>query len=348
MKASVVAPYNGFFENIQVDIYSSTPKYLQLAHSILKAIERGKIKKNILLPSLNELTYNLEISRETADKGYKYLQNLGVLNSIPGKGHYITTTEIKEERKICLMINKISDEKKVFYDAFVAELGMDIPIDFYVYNSDFLLFKKLFNRKSDYSHYLIMPHFLDNAAKAEELINTIDKSKLILLDKQLDSVTGKYGSVYEDFKRDIYTALETALVPLSRYDTLKLIFPEKSYYPKDIVQGFNSFCLQYAFDREVISCLNEHEITRGEVYICLTEESLIQLLEKVESKGLKVGKDVGVISYNESPMKRIILDGITTISTDYKQMGKMAADMVKNGYRDKVTLPFTINIRPSL
>ena len=104
-----------FFENVKMDMYSATPKYLQLAHSIIEAIECGKIQKNILLPSLNELTYNLEISRETADKGYKYLQHLGVLNAVPGKGHYIITTEIKQELKVCLLINKISDEKKVFY-----------------------------------------------------------------------------------------------------------------------------------------------------------------------------------------------------------------------------------------
>ena len=141
--SNVTAPHNKFFENIQVDMHSATPKYLQLAHSILEAIESGKIHKNILLPSLNELTYNLEISRETADKSYKYLQHLGVLNAIPGKGHYVTTTEIKQVLKVCLLINKISDEKKVFYDAFVANLGTHVPIDFYIYNNDFKLFNRL-------------------------------------------------------------------------------------------------------------------------------------------------------------------------------------------------------------
>jgi len=348
MKSSVAAAYDGFFENIQVDMYSSTPKYLQLAHSILNAIENGKIQKNILLPSLNELTYNLEISRETADKGYKYLQSMGVLDAIPGKGHFVTTTEVKQELKICLMINKISDEKRVFYDALVAELGMDIPIDFYIYNSDFLLFKKLLSRKSDYSHYLIMPHFLENSEKATSLINSIDKDKLILLDKQLKGIKGKYGAVYENFKQDIYTALEKALAPLSKYHTLKLVFPEKSYFPEDIVQGFNLFCLQYAFERETIDSIADRSLSKGEVYICLTENSLIELLEKAEETDLKVGKDIGVISYNESPMKRIILDGITTISTDYKQMGTAAANMIKSGYRDSVELPFTLNLRPSL
>jgi len=341
-------PHKSFFENIQVDMYSATPKYLQLAHSILGAIELGKIEKNILLPSLNELTFNLEISRETADKGYKYLQHLGVLNSIPGKGHYITTTEIKQELRVCLLMNKISDEKKVFYDAFIDNLGAHVPIDFYIYNNDFKLFKKLLAQKNDYSHYAIMPHFLDNSEEAEALINTIPKDKLILLDKSLPGVKGKYGCVFENFRKDIYKALEQALYQLSKYHTIKLVFPNNSYFPEDIINGFNSFCLQYAFEREVIHNVKDQEFKAGVVYICLTENHLIELIEKIELIDLIVGHDIGIISYNETPMKKFILDGITTISTDYKHMGVLAAEMIAKGYREKVELPFKLNLRASL
>ena len=61
------------FECIFIDYYSSTPKYLQLANSIIKAIGDGRISKNDILPSINELSYNFEISRDTAEKAYKYL-----------------------------------------------------------------------------------------------------------------------------------------------------------------------------------------------------------------------------------------------------------------------------------
>jgi len=43
---------------------------------------------------------------------------------------------------------------------------------------------------------------------------------------------------------------------------------------------------------------------------------------------LVVGRDVGVISYNETPMKKIILDGITTISTDFEMMGRRVAEVI--------------------
>lgn len=48
------------------------------------------------------------------------------------------------------------------------------------------------------------------------------------------------------------------------------------------------------------------------------------LIEKIIETKLEVGKQVGVISYNETPLKKIILNGITTISTDFHLMGGKA------------------------
>ena len=39
------------------------------------------------------------------------------------------------------------------------------------------------NKHNDYSHYIIIPHFVDGGSKAYEIINTLPKDKLILLDK---------------------------------------------------------------------------------------------------------------------------------------------------------------------
>lgn len=339
-----------FFNSVFIDTYSSTPKYLQLAHSMMEAIESGKLQKDELLPSLNELTSNLEISKETADKGYKYLQDMGVLKKVPGKGHYIANSDLRQQIKICLMINKLSSEKKVFYDAFVQTLGEHASVSFYIYNSDFSLFKKQFNQNgwNYYSHYVIMPHFVDGASYAYELINTIPREKLIILDKRVKKIEGRYGCIYENFRKDIYQALEKALDRLSKYHTLKLVFPEHSYYPEEITEGFHQFCQQYAFERKVIGNVKTEVLNRGEVFICLTENDLVTLVERIRLTELEVGRDVGIISYNETPLKKYILNGITTISTDYYQMGIAAANMILGDYRDETELPFRLKLRASL
>src|SRR6478609_10356366 len=94
------------FEHIKLDDHSATPKYHQLANSIIDAIQAGKISKNDILPSINELSYEFEISRDTAEKGYKYLKNMGVLGSVPGKGYFIKSIEVDQQIKIFLLFNK--------------------------------------------------------------------------------------------------------------------------------------------------------------------------------------------------------------------------------------------------
>jgi len=65
------------FKHLFIDFYSATPKYLQLSNSIVKAINEGKLRKDDILPSINELSFEFEISRDTAEKGYKHLKKLG-------------------------------------------------------------------------------------------------------------------------------------------------------------------------------------------------------------------------------------------------------------------------------
>jgi DNA-binding transcriptional regulator YhcF (GntR family) len=86
---------NSISQYIFIDYYSATPKYLQLADSISKAIGEGKITMDEVLPSINEISFEFEISRDTAEKGYKYLKKKGTLGSIPGKGYFVKNTEVK-------------------------------------------------------------------------------------------------------------------------------------------------------------------------------------------------------------------------------------------------------------
>ena len=338
-----------FFDFIHIDEYSATPKYLQLTNSILTAIEAGKIHKNDMLPSINELSYELEISRDTAEKGYKYLKKIGVIASIPGKGYYIASTDFRQTLRICLFFNKLSSHKKLMYDAFVAALGDHVAVDFYIYNNDCKLFKRMLADKMEgYSHYVVVPHFIEGGENAYEIINTIPKEKLVLLDKKVPGVDGEYAAVYENFESDIYNALEQAKDVLSKYHTIKLIFPDKSYYPKEIKKGLLRFCQQYAFNHKVVSNIAAEPIEEGEVYVNLMEDDLVELIEKIISLKLKVGKQVGVISYNETPLKKIILDGITTVSTDFYQMGAIAAKMILENSRSHVEVPFHLTLRPSL
>jgi len=338
-----------FFKHIEIDIFSATPKYIQLAQSVIKAIGEGWLKENDVLPSINELSHEFDVSRDTAEKAYKYLKNIGVLGSVPGKGYFVTDHEVKSSIRVFLLFNKLSTHKKIIYDSFVKTLGNEAAIDFYIYNNDFSIFKKLIEKADkSHTHFVIIAHFLDRNEKAFEILNTIPKEKLILLDKLVPGVDGDFSAVYEDFEVDIYTVLEKALEPLKKYEKLGIILPEKTYVPKEIVEGFKKFCSQYAFAAEILHDIKTKELETGVAYICLIEDDLVALVERISITKLIIGKNIGVISYNETPLKRIILKGITTISTDFEQMGKEAAQLVLTGEKKQVAIPFHLKLRPSL
>jgi DNA-binding transcriptional regulator YhcF (GntR family) len=342
-------PSENIYRIIAIDELSVTPKYLQLINSILKGIEEKRILKDDILPSINDLSYEMDISRDTCERAYRHLKKLHIVQSIPGKGFFIAHTEFNKRIKIFLLFNKLSTHKKIIYDAFAAALNDKAAIDFYIYNNDFSFFKELLNSKrDDYNYYVIIPHFLDGGEKAYEIIDQIPKERLILMDKLLPEVKGKFGAVYENFEKDIYEALEQALDHLKKYHTIKIIFPEYTYHAREILNGFHRFCHQYAFNYAIIHDIDPEEIQKGVVYISLMENDLVVLIEKILASRFEVGSEVGVISYNETPLKRIILQGITTISTDFEKMGQIAAEMILKNNREHVEIPFTLTLRPSL
>jgi DNA-binding LacI/PurR family transcriptional regulator len=55
-----------------------------------------------------------------------------------------------------------------------------------------------------------------------------------------------------------------------------------------------------------------------------------------------------LISYNETSLKKIILNGITTISTDFQMMGEKAAELILNQSTEHVAIPFYLTLRNSL
>ncbi len=336
---------------IFIDDYSKTPKYRQIVDSITSAIEEGKLKINDKLPSVNTLLIEYDISRDTIVKAYDHLKESGIIESVPGKGYYIKTNEISKRPKILLLFNKLSAHKKIIYDSFAENLGTQAKIDFYIYNNDFNIFKKILAEKSDtvYTHYVIIPHFVDGGENINEVLAAIPSQKLIILDKKIENFNRQdYASVFQDFEKDIFEVLVEMKSKLSYYKCIKLIFPNHNYQPESIKNGFLKFCSEYAFIHEFVYDVKSHDVRQGDVYINVMEDDLVFLIKKIKERNFKVGKDIGIISYNETIIKEVLLDGITTISTDFYLLGKTAAELILNDKKEHVANPFNVVYRNSL
>ncbi len=330
---------------------SKIPKYKQIINSIFAAIENGDIKKNDKLPSVNELLIEFDISRDTIVRAYDHLKGMKLIESVPGKGYYIKNDDLELKAKVFLLFNKLSTHKKIIYDAFAKELGDHATIDFFIYENNYRQFKQLIgaSKSRDYTHYAIICHFEEGGDDLVDFIHkNIPQEKLVILDKKVEQLGQKVACVYQNFDKDIYSALVDLNPELKKYKQLKLCLRKRTYHPLEIKKGFIKFCAEFAYDFNIVEEIEKEEIEKNTTYINLMENDLVILIKKIKETKLALGIDVGIISYNDTPLKEILLDGITVISTDFEQLGKQAAQLILKKEKLQLENPFYVIHRKSL
>ena len=121
---------------------------------------------------------------------------------------------------------------------------------------------------------------------------------------------------------------------------------QKSHF-KDIINGFTNFCQQHPVNAEVVSDVKTFSIKKGDAFVVVDDRDLEWLVRYAMDNNLVLGTDLGILSYNETPLKGIVASGITTISTDFAQMGKSMAGMILQQERLKIDNPFVLFKRSS-
>ncbi|MFI5192842.1 MAG: GntR family transcriptional regulator [Chitinophagales bacterium] len=334
----------------EINAERKTPKYLQIIDSINNSIKNGKLKKGDRLLSINELSNEYLLSRDTVQKAYDLLEKKGVILPVRGKGFYINRTDIHISHRILLLFNKISNYKKQIYNSFVQAMGSDAVIDLKIHYSNTRVFSNLLeNQLHEYDYFVIMPHFYENEEEAFAIIRKIPAEKLLILDKDIPQWDAPYAAVYQDFKNDIGDALQNGLPLLKKYDKLILVYPRLVSYPTEIVTGFRNFCMSFSLKYSIIQEINpDTPVHPKEAFIVIEETDLVNLIKICRSRKWAVGKEVGIISYNETPLKEILQDGITVLSTDHIRMGEDAARLILENKKEKIKNPFSLLIRKSL
>src|SRR6478736_10041477 len=194
----------------EIDGNRRTPKYLQIVNSITKAIKQGHYKKGDRIYSINELSNEHLLSRDTVQKAYDMLEKDRIIEGIPGKGFYIHRTDIVIPYRILLLFNKLSNYKKIIYNSFLQTLGNKASIDLKIYHSNTRIFTDIIeSHLGEYDYYAIMPHFYEEIEDAYNAIRKIPTEQLLILDKDLAPSNQNYAAVFQDFQHDIGEALES-------------------------------------------------------------------------------------------------------------------------------------------
>ena len=320
------------------------PKYKQIILSIEKAIEREKLVKGEKLPSINKVCIEFTLSRDTVLLAYEELKKRGIIYAIPGKGYYVKSTEVQIKQRIFMLFDELNIFKEDLYNSFLEAIGKNVEVDIFFHHFNIQVFNKLINDSNgNYTKYIIMPTNLINSSS---IIKTLPVNDVFILD-QTNPELISYPAVYQNHRKDIYDALLKGKFKLNKYEKLIIIFPGFRE-PEGMKEGFVKFCTDFSIEYEVITEFSNREITFGEVFIIPNDRDLVRVIEKSKLLNLKLGKDFGIISYNETPLKKVVENGITTISTNFEAMGKILAKMILKGRKEQIENNCALIIRNSL
>lgn len=326
---------------LRINETAGQTKVQQLVHAISEAISADQLKTGDVLPSVNQLSAESGFSRDTVFKAYSILRKRNIIESAPTKGYYVAS----ESHKIFMLLDDFSAFKEQLYQSFRQNLPDSYSVDllFHHYNQE--VFEQLIqNSLGRYNTYIVMN--IDNK-NAAPILKKIDSNKLLLLDMGTPGGID-YNFILQDFNQAVKDCLEQGLSHLKKYDELVMVYSEKyTPHPQETVQAVKQFCKKNDVRFVVTNQIDDFQITPGKAYFLIRETDLVRVIKTCRSKKYMPGKDVGIISYNDTPMKQIVGNGISVISTDFEKMGLLAAEFVKNKQRVKKVLPTFLTLRGS-
>ncbi len=93
----------------QINFKSGKPVYLQLVDQIKAAAASGTVRAGESLPSIRPLAEELRVNRNTIAKAYAELEGQGVIETLPGKGCFLTANNspLKKEARRRLLTQEI-------------------------------------------------------------------------------------------------------------------------------------------------------------------------------------------------------------------------------------------------
>lgn len=328
---------------VKIDTKSSVPKYKQIIQSIEDKVEKGIYQKGDKLPSINVLKEAHSISRDTVLLAYNELKIRGIVQSIAGKGYYVKNTNINVAQKVFLLFDELNPFKEDLYNSLIDNLNPNIVVDPYFHHFNPTFFSNLLYQSiGNYNRYIIMPANLKNT---HDVINKLPKDKVYILD-QITPELKEYRAIYQNHEKDIFNRLIDAFLDVKKYQNLLLLFDEKQ--PLGMQKGVLKFCKIVGMQNEVVDSLEGVIPQKGDLYLIPDDRNLVRIIKKIKKERLRIGIDVGIIAINDSLLKEILEDGITTITTNFKRMGRQLAKMIVTDDYFQIENPMELIKRKSL
>ena len=323
---------------------SNGSKYKLIVNYVISGILSGTYTERSWLPSIQDFMKKYNLSRDTVLKGLSELKSKGIVESKQGIGYYVVSTRISHQQKIFLLFNEFNSFKEELYNSLINSLGHSASVNLYFHNYNREVFDTLIKEANGkYTTYIIMSGKFEGVGPMLDKLN----GRVFLLDHFHKELYGKYSAVCQNFEKNTYEALVFGHHHIKKYSKFIMVQKEEKE-PYERYYGMKRFCKEFGYNFEYIHTLQNKPITKGELYMVVNDHDIVELIKQVEKKNFIIGKDIGIISYNETPVKEVLAGGITTLSTDFKTMGTTMAELIEAKTIRTVENPWKLTIRKSL
>lgn len=320
-------------------------KHQQIIDGIVQAISEKAIMPGDMLPSVNYFLGKLSVARMTIVKALEELKERGIIESENRVGYFVKSGNVKQNLKVLFFLTEFNVYHEVLYNRVLSALkNKEISIDLYFHHCNPQVFKSIIRENIGmYGLYVVTP-FQDSIV--EKVLSEIPSKKLLQILRT--PVIEKSSFISQDFNKEVLASLNSIKQQLKKYEKFTLVFPEVGKHPEIIKKSFLEFCSKASIHGDIIPQITTSIVQRRSAYFVITDSDLISLVKYGEEKKLKLGKDIGILSYNDTPMKEIIRDGISVISTDFAKIGSRIANFMIHREPIQEYIPTKIKIRKSL
>lgn len=319
-------------------------KYKQVVNYVIEKINEGDLKKGDWIPSINEFRKKYNLSRDTVFAGISELKSRGIIDSTPGVGYFIASTRLTLKHKILLLFNEFNEFKEELYNSLIENIDKSATVELYFHNYNRKVFETLINdANGKYTTYILMTGKFQGL---DPLLQSIS-GKVFLLDHCHAELKGKYSSVTQNFENDTYEAMKFGLKYIKKYKRILMVQSEAKE-PYERYDGLQRFCKEYDFEHKYLNSVTGKRIKEGDLFLLVNDRDLVDVLKQAEKQSFTPGHEFGIISYNDTPLKEILMGGITTLSTDFRLMGKTMASIINKKSVETFDNPWIFTIRKSL
>ncbi len=302
------------------------PKYKTVVHFVEDQIRHSQLVPGDRIPSVNAFRIRFGLSRSSVFLAMKELLSRGIIEAVPAVGYFVRSTKIDVREKILLLFNEFNAFKEDLYLSFLEAIGSEATVDIMYHHYDRSVFETLLREaEGRYTSYVLMP------GKFRGLSPVLDRlpGKVFLLDHFQDDIRGRYPGVGQDFEQDTYDALFKWSGTIKGYDSLVLIQKDE-IEPEERYTGIWRFCNEFGLGHLLLPTIASDHLHKNTLYLTPHDRELVSIIKKANAGNLEIGSDIGVLSFNDTPLKEVLCGGISTLTTDFHQMGRTMAGLVLN------------------